>query len=396
MSTLQALLVHPKTFGWFTKSAAPDPIAEPERPPGKRNAGMFASHPLRPYMMLFCLIAMLAAGGIHAQSAPAQFEGPDREQRLIDGARREGSLTVYTSMVDNDIRQLSEAFQKKYSVKVTFWRGSAQKVLQRTVAEARSGRNEVDVVQNPSVQMEALHEEKLLQSAHSPFVSELTARALPVHGEWVAMRAYVFVQAYNTQKVSKEELPRSFSDLLDPRWKGRLGIEAKGDAWFSSLLQAMGEEKGLSFFRQLVATNGLSVRSGNSVLNNLVVAGEVPFALGVYSYLPERAQRKGAPINWIALQPTIGYTDGIGIARHAPHPHAAALFVDFMLSDGLLLMKEQQQLTLHRRDEAALDRFKPTFIDPARMLVDFDKKAQLYQEIISGRPQIGAGTGGGK
>ena len=396
MSTLQALLVHPKTFGWFTKSATPDPTTEPERPPGKRNASMFASHPLQPYMMLCCLIAMLAAGGIHAQSAPAQFEGPDREQRLIDGARREGSLTVYTSMVEKDIRQLSEAFQKKYSVKVTFWRGSAQKVLQRTVAEARSGRNEVDVVQNPAVQMEALHEEKLLQSAHSPFVSELTARALPVHGEWVAMRAYVFVQAYNTQKVSKEELPRSFSDLLDPRWKGRLGIEAKGDAWFSSLLQAMGEEKGLSFFRQLVATNGLSVRSGNSVLNNLVVAGEVPFALGVYSYLPERAQRKGAPINWIALQPTIGYTDGIGMARHAPHPHAAALFVDFMLSDGLLLMKEQQQLTLHRRDEAALDRFKPTFIDPALMLVDFDKKAKLYQETISGRPQIGAGTGGGK
>ena len=396
MSTLQALLVHPKTFDWLTKSAAPDPTTEPERPTGKRNAGMFASHPLRLYMMLCCLIAMLAAGGIHAQSAPAQFEGPDREQRLIDGARREGSLTVYTSMVEKDIRQLSEAFQKKYSVKVTFWRGSAQKVLQRTVAEARSGRNEVDVVQNPAVQMEALHEEKLLQSAHSPFVSELTARALPVHGEWVAMRAYVFVQAYNTQKVSKDELPRSFSDLLDPRWKGRLGIEAKGDAWFSSLLQAMGEEKGLSFFRQLVATNGLSVRSGNSVLNNLVVAGEVPFALGVYSYLPERAQRKGAPINWIALQPTIGYTDGIGMARHAPHPHAAALFVDFMLSDGLLLMKEQQQLTLHRRDEAALDRFKPTFIEPALMLVDFDKKAKLYQETISGRPQIGAGTGGGK
>lgn len=396
MSTIQALLVHPKTFGWFTKSAAPDPTADPATPPCKRNVGMFASHPLRLYMMLCCLITMLATGEIHAQSAPAQSAAPEREQKLLEGARREGSLTVYTSMVEKDIRQLSEAFQKKYSVKVTFWRGSAQKVLQRTVAEARSGRNEVDVVQNPAVQMEALHEEKLLQSAHSPFVSELTARALPVHGEWVAMRAYVFVQAYNTQKVSKEELPRSFSDLLDPRWKGRLGIEAKGDAWFSSLLQAMGEEKGLSFFRQLVATNGLSVRSGNSVLNNLVVAGEVPFALGVYSYLPERAQRKGAPINSIALQPTIGYTDGIGMARHAPHPHAAALFVDFMLSDGLLLMKEQQQLTLHRRDEAALDRFKPTFIDPARMLVDFDKKAQLYQDTISGRPQIGAGTEGGK
>ncbi len=386
--------VHPKISRGLVKSAATNPNAEPERPPGKRNTGMFSSHRLRPYIAW--LIAMLAAGGVLAQSVPAQFDGPDREQRLIDGARREGSLTVYTSMVEKDIGLLAEAFQKKYGVKVTSWRGSAQKVMQRAVAEARGGRNEVDVIQNPSVQMEALHGEKLLQPVRSPFVSELTPRALPAHGEWVALRAYVFVQAYNTHKVSKEELPRSFSDLLDPRWKGRLGIEAKGDAWFSALLQAMGEEEGLSFFRRLVASNGVSVRSGNSVLNNLVVAGEVPFAVSVYSYLPEQAKRKGAPIDWIALQPTIAYTDGIGVARRAPHPHAAALFVDFMLSDGLLMMKEQQQLTLHKRDSAVLDRLKPTFIDPARMLVDFDKKAQLYQDTISGRPQSDAASGRAK
>ena len=323
------------------------------------QTGMFSSRRLG--LSLCALIAMLAAGGVLAQSVPAQFEGPDREQRLMDGARREGSLTVYTSMVEKDFGQIADSFQKKYGVKVTSWRGSAQKVMQRAVAESRGGRNEVDVIQNPSVQMEALHEEKLLQPVRSQFVDELIARTLPAHGAWAPLRAYVFVQAYNTQKVKKEELPRSYSDLLDPRWKGRLGIEAKGDAWFSALLQAMGEEEGLNFFRRLVAGNGVSVRSGNSVLNNLVVAGEVPFAISVYSYLPEQAKRKGAPIDWIALQPTIAYTDGIGVARRAPHPHAAALFFDFMLSDGLLLMKEQQQLTVHKRDAAVLDRLKPTF-----------------------------------
>ena len=310
--------------------------------------------------------------------------GADREKRLLDAARKEGMLTVYTSMVDNDIRQLADAFQQKYGVKVTVWRGSAHKVVQRTVTEARAGRDEVDVVQNPAVQMEAMREEKLLARLQSPYVRDLIQRTIPAHGEWAPLRGYVFVQAYNTQKVSKDELPRTYTDLLDPRWKGRLGIEAKAEAWYHALLEAMGEEKGTKFFRELVATNGVSVRSGNSVLNNLVVAGEVPFALSVYSYLPERAQAKGAPVATLALKPTIGYTDGIGVLRRAPHPNAAALFIDFMLTDGLVLMKQQQHLTLHRRDEADIERYKPTFIDPARMLVDYDKKTQAYENVITG------------
>lgn len=326
------------------------------------------------------------------------YQEPDREKRLLEGARKEGGLTLYTSMVNKDIAQLAEAFQKKYGVKVTFWRGSAQKVLQRTVTEARGGRNDVDVVQAPALVMEALHQEKLLQTLRSPLMRDLIPSALPSHGAWTGLRVYVYVQAYNTQKVRKEELPRTFDDLLDPRWKGRLGAEAKGQEWFRSVLQVMGEEKGLKLFRELVATNGVSVRSGNSLLNNLVISGEVPFALSVYSYMPEKAKAAGAPIDYIALQPTIAYSDGIGVIQRAAHPHAAALFFDFMLSDGLLLMKDQQQLTTHKRDQAALDRFKPTIIDPARMLVDYDKWSELYQDMIAGRAPgtLPQQTGSGK
>ena len=125
------------------------------------------------------------------------------------------------------------------------------------------------------------------------------------------------------------------------------------------------------------------------------VATAVPF---VSTFEPsEKAKAAGAPIDYIALQPTIAYTDGIGVVQRATHPHAAALFFDFMLSDGLLLMKDQQQLTTHKRDKAALDRFKPTIIDPARMRVDYDKWSELYQDMIAGRapgtppPPTGAG-----
>lgn len=336
-------------------------------------------------LALFAGLARVVIAQTPPPSPAVNMSGAaDREKRLLDAARKEGMLTVYTSMVDKDIRELADAFQAKYGVKVTIWRGSAHKVVQRTVTEARAGRDEVDVVQNPAVQMEAMHEEKLLTRLQSPYVRDLIQRTVPPHGEWAPLRGYVFVQAYNTQKVSKDELPRTYTDLLDPRWKGRLGIEAKAEAWYHALLQVMGEEKGTKFFRDLIAANGVSVRSGNSVLNNLVIAGEVPFALSVYSYLPERAQAKGAPVATLALKPTIAYTDGIGMSKRAPHPNAAALFIDFMLTDGLALMKQQQHLTLHQRDEADIERYKPTFIEPARMLVNYDKKTQAYENLISG------------
>ena len=324
-----------------------------------------------------------------AQTRPADdlfnYQGPDREQRLADGARKEGSLSLYTSMTNKDIGQIAQAFEKKYGVKITFWRGSAQKVLQRTVAEAQAAHTEVDVVQAPALVMEALHQEHLLRAVDSPYMKDMIPAALQPHRTWTSLRAYVFVQAYNTRLVAKDELPKTFDDLLDPRWKGRLGAEAKAQEWFRMELQELGEDKGAAFFRKLVAGNGVSVRSGNSLLNNLVVSGEVPFALSVYSYLPEKAKAGGAPIDFIALKPSIGYTDGIGVAQRAAHPHAAMLFFDFMLNEGTRIMQGQQQLTMHSRDAAAVERFKPVFVDPAKMLADYEKWTVFDQETIAGR-----------
>ena len=95
-----------------------------------------------------------------------------------------------------------------------------------------------------------------------------------------------------------------------------------------------GGETGLKFFRDLVATNGLSVRQGHTLLNNLVISGEVPLALNVYNYMPEQAKKKGAPIDWFALEPAIARSNAVGVARHAPHPNAARLFYDYLLGEG--------------------------------------------------------------
>ena len=160
----------------------------------------------------------------------------------------------------------------------------------------------------------------------------------------------------------------------------------KNDDWFATVVDLMGgEEKGLAFFRELVATNGLSVRRGNALLTNLVVAGEVPLALTLYSYLPDQARRAGAPVQWIALPPTIAATDAVGIAAHAPHPHAAVLLYDFLLGEGQALLAEMHHVVSNRRVAPELRRMNVRFIDPATVIVDQDRWTRLYEDIINGR-----------
>jgi iron(III) transport system substrate-binding protein len=328
--------------------------------------------------------ALLLWESAFAQVAAAKLEGPERQARLLEGAGREGSVTVYSSMAERDLRRLAAEFERRYSLKVNLWRAGKDKILQRVLAEARAGRREVDVVHNPSPEMEALHREKLLQPVSSPRLAELIPEAVAPHGEWAGPRVYVFVQAYNTTKVKPAELPQSYRDLLHPRWKGRIAIEGKEQEWFFTLVQAMGEDEGLRYFRELAA-NGLSVRMGNALLNNLVIAGEVPFALTLYSFLPEQARRAGAPVDWIALAPTIAGTDAVGVVASAPHPHAAVLFYDFMLGDGQAMMAEMHHLISHRRMAPELRRFKLKFIDPAAVIDDYDRWTRIFEDTIHRR-----------
>jgi len=216
-----------------------------------------------------------------------------------------------------------------------------------------------------------------------PHATELIPGALRSHREWVATYLSVWVQAYNTKLVKKEDLPRTFQDLLDPKWKGKLGIEGNIPEWYSTVVLHMGEEKGIRFFRDLVARNGISVRTGHSLLNNMVVAGEVPLALTVYQFLPEPAKRRGAAIDWFVLEPLVARTSGVGIARRAPHPNAALLFYDFMLSDEaqkLMLAMEYVPTSTKVPSPLAQQRF--TLVDPAVALDQRDKWARSFEEVI--------------
>lgn len=294
----------------------------------------------------------------------ATYQGEDRQQRLIEGAKKEGSLLFYTTTPLEYATQLIEPFEKKYGIKVNVWRARSELILQRVLNEARGGKPVVDVVGSISPPMEALRREKLLQEVYSPHHKELIPSAVPSHREWVSTLQYVFVQAYNTNKVSKTELPRTYQDLLNPRWKGRLAIEANNHEWMSSVIKDMGEANGIKFFKDLVANNELSVRSGHPLLTNLTASGEVPLALTVYQYSVEQAKKKGSPIDWFVIDPAITIADGMAIPKKAPNPHAALLFYDYMISP------EAQEILVKIGYRATNSRVEPPFKNVRLKILD--------------------------
>src|SRR5215467_7758902 len=332
-------------------------------------------------------ISVLAACLLAAGSAGAQdlfdYPGADRMERIVAAAKKEGSVTMYTTFAEKDQPALVGPFEAKYGVKVNIWRAGTDKVLQRTLNEAAARKYNVDLIHFGSPEMEALAREKILQPASSPVHKDLRPGSVPAHRGWAATLLSVWVQVYNTGLVKKSELPRTYRDLLDPRWKGRLGIEAKDEDWFASVVDIMGGgEKGLGFFRDLVARNGMSARTGHTLLNNMVIAGEVPLALTIYNYMPEQAKKKGAPIDWFVLEPAVARSNAIGVARRAPHPGAALLFYDYMLGEGQQYLVKMDYVPSNTKAASPLQGVKIVQTDPARSLDESEKWQKLFEEIV--------------
>ena len=349
---------------------------------------------ITPSMMMRLVSALVIAAGLLATTASIAapdytlltHEGADRQQRLLAAAKAEGTLTLYTTIAEKDLAVLIVPFEKKYDIKVKVWRAGTDKVLQRTMTEAQAKRFEVDAIHFGAPEMDILRREKLLRPVRSPHFKQLIDSAVPAHREWVGTLLSVWVHAYNTNVIKKSDLPKSYYDFLDPKWKGKLGIEVKNEDWFSSVVAELGgernSEKGLQFFRDLVAKNGISTRQGHTLLNNMVVSGEVPLALTVYNYMPEASKKKGAPIDWFVIEPAIARANGIGIAKNAPHPNAAMLFYDFMISDAQTLMQSIDYVPTSAGVDHPFTKTRIVMVDPAASAEQVEKSSKLFQDIV--------------
>ena len=336
---------------------------------------------------IFALAASLSSGlGAQTIQEVAAFSGPDRQERLISGAKKERSVMIYTSLQMDDLKVLNSVFEKKYGVKVNVWRGSAEDVRQRAIVEYRAGRFDVDVFELGGREMESLHREKLLQAIKSPVIAELAPQAVIGHGEWMGTRLNIITASYNTNLIKKSDAPKSYDDLSDPKFKGKLGIEAEDEDWLATIVTGMGEERGLKLFRDIVSRNGISVRKGHTLLVNLVASGEIPLALTTYSYKARQLRAGGAPLDLLSLDPAVARVNGTGVAPKAAHPHAAVLYYDFLLGvDGQkVLMDLEFNPTNQKVAELPRD-MRIQFSNSAQMLDEKDKWSKLYREIFMAR-----------
>ncbi|MGV6874951.1 ABC transporter substrate-binding protein [Pseudochelatococcus sp. B33] len=331
-------------------------------------------------------LSLGAHAAVAADSSLVNSDAIDRLEKLEAAARQEGSLTLYTSFAKGDVDPLIKPFEQKYGIKVNVWRAGSDEILQRTVQEQKAGRFTVDAVHTSSPELEALSREGLLQPFNSPYFGDLHPGSVSKQRDWAGTFLAVWVQAYNTDQVAVEDLPKSYEDLLDPKWKGKLGYESTDIDWFITLLDILGEEEGLAFFEKLSAGNGLSVRKGHSLLNNLVVAGEVPLGLTVYNYMPAQAKRLGAPIDWTILEPAIARVSGIAILKHASNPNAAALFAEYMLSEAQPTLASLDYVPASAKVEAStVGDVEIKVADPSEQLDSFKKWDQLYKKLILSR-----------
>ncbi len=341
---------------------------------------------LRSSLALSLLLSLPLSAALAQAAAPNdatfRYRGADRQARLAEGAKREGTLTLYTSLAPTESRPLAEAFEKKYGIKVELWRALSDKVVQRVVTEHQAKRNAVDVVETNGPEMEMLAREKLLAEFHSPHLADLPAQAIPPHRTWFPDRLNYFVVGYNTAKVKRSEIPATYEGFLDAKWKGRIGLEATDSEWMATLVKAWGEEKGLDYFRKLSAMKP-DVRKGHVLLAELVAAGEVPVGLTMYNSNIESLKRKGAPIDFVAVQPVAARPQGIGIAKAAPHPHAALLFADFVLSpEGQKLFESLGRVPASTRVKSRLNDFPFLLIEPATVLDESEKWEKMWGELF--------------
>jgi ABC-type Fe3+ transport system, periplasmic component len=316
--------------------------------------------------------ALLVSAVLTAQSASG----------LLDKARREGTLTLYTSLAPTESKPLADAFEKKYGIRVQLWRGLSDEVVQRVVTEAKGRRYAVDVVETNGPEMEMIAREKLLGELRSAYLTDLPANAIPAHRTWFPDRMNFFVVGYNTAKVKRAEIPPTYEGFADAKWKGRIALEATDSEWMATLIKTSPGNKGADVVRKIAAMQP-ALRKGHVLLASLVAAGDVPVGLAMYNSNIETLKRKGAPIDYVPVQPVVARPQGIGVARNAPHPNAAALFAEFVLSpDGQKLFESMGRVPASTKIKSEFTNFPFVVIDPVTVLDEAPKWEKQWNELF--------------
>jgi iron(III) transport system substrate-binding protein len=306
--------------------------------------------------------------------------------KLIEAAKSEGTVSYYTTMTLSQSKKVADEFQAKYPfLKVDLFRGGADELLNRILTEARGGLYAWDVVSGRSDMVLTLSEAKLVAIYRSPESKFIDRDMVDDDGYWTAYYVNPFVLGYNTNLVKKEDVPKTYEELLDPKWKGqKISIDDSAYGLLSGLIRAWGKERAVDYFRKLAAQEPVVVR-GNTNRVQLAMAGEYPLIIA-YAPTIQRETSLGHPMDWVPLEPVPVQINPMMLAAKAPHPNAAKLLIDFLLS------KEGQKMLIGFRRIPVREDIEP---DPPRLFrgykrivehpkdyKDFSATIKLYQEIF--------------
>ena len=303
---------------------------------------------------LVAAACLLMANGGHA-AHPA----------LIEAARKEGRVLWYTTLIVNQVViPLKTAFEKKYpGVTLDYARNDEGPTAIRLLNEAKAGKVQADVFDGLTVNV-PLKREGLLARIEIPNAADYPAEMKDADGAWHALLLFVFGPGYNTSLVSKAEAPKSYQDLLDPKWKGKMAWNPNSSAgaigFVGNILLSMGPDKGMEYLRALSKQNIVNVEASSRAILDQVIAGEYPMGLMMFNNHTVISARKGAPSDWSPLEPVPVAFDSLGIMKDAPHPNAARLLVEFLLSEeGQTVLKDADYLPANAKIPAMKAGLRP-------------------------------------
>jgi ABC-type Fe3+ transport system substrate-binding protein len=325
------------------------------------------------------------------------YRGPDREQKLIEGAKQEGQVVLYSGLIVNQmLRPLTTGFMKKYPfVKMTYWRADSEELLPKLSAEARANSNVGDLFEG-SGGGEIAVEAGLTLPFYSPVLADYPKIYLDPKGHLAPTRLSYFSIAYNTKLVPADKVPKTYADLLDPQWTGKMAWPYANTGrylFLISLRQAWGEDEAMAYFRKLSGQKIINFASGSArTLVDRVIAGEYPIAINIYAHHPLISAGKGAPVNAQLMDPVPSAAGSLALVKGAKHPHAAMLLTDFILSkEGQQIMSAAEYFPARPDVEAAPSLagivpqkagYKENYVSPQVLKEQLESTDQIIQKLF--------------
>ena len=338
----------------------------------------------------------LAAQALTAEEI-ALLNKPDRQKILEEGAKKEGKVVWYTPLIVNQaVRPLKDAFEKKYPfIKVDFHRANSRGLVQKWLAETSAKRYEVDVVGGSEVTLLGKKAGLLLRFS-SPSLRDFPAEMKDPQGLWSTTNLYFMTLAFNTRRIKPSEAPKTYDDLLQPRWKGRMAWHMASNTgaplFIGNILSTLGEKSGTAYLQNLAKQNIISATASARGIVDLVVAGEYDIAINIFNNHAEISKDAGAPVDWQPLEPVPSPMGTTGVAKNAPRPHAAMLFTDFLLSEeGQRVFQRADYLPAHPKVSAKTPELKPgggrfakvNYFHPETVMESSDKWIALQSKIFA-------------